>query len=88
MCACLCWCRRFEKDVLPDYRIALLQLRLTPHNETTQEMHLFKFSVLVGDMPGKQAREIPSFLMPPTAANGMNGRCVQPLLVLQAQRAE
>lgn len=40
---------RFGAAELPDTRVALLQLRLTPHNEGAAEIYVFRFSVMVGD---------------------------------------
>lgn len=61
--------------MLPDYRIALMQLRMTPHSDTTQELHIFKLSVLVGDVPLKQTSQIPNFMAPPQGQS-VNGRWV------------
>jgi len=40
---------RFSPAELPDTKVALLQLRLTPHNEKAAEILVFRFSVLVGE---------------------------------------
>lgn len=40
---------KFSAAELPDTRVALLQLRLTPHAEGATEVHVFRFSVMVGD---------------------------------------
>jgi len=40
---------KFSAADLPEARIALLQLRLTPHAEDAKEVYVFRLSVLVGD---------------------------------------
>lgn len=41
---------KFSSAELPDERVALLQLRLTPHQEAAMEVYLFRFAVMVGDV--------------------------------------
>jgi hypothetical protein len=40
---------RFGAAELPDTRVALLQLRLTPHSEGAAEIYVFRLSVVVGE---------------------------------------
>jgi hypothetical protein len=54
--------RRFEKDELPKDSLALLQLRLTPHYDTSQDLQLYKFSVMVGDVA--RSSSLPPSFMP------------------------
>ena len=49
---------RFGPAELPDARVALLQLRLTPHAEGVAEIYVFRFSVLVGEGNQRQKANI------------------------------
>lgn len=58
---------RFGPAELPDTRVALLQLRLTPHAEGASEIYVFRFSVLVGEGNQRHKANIAASIMGATS---------------------
>lgn len=49
---------KFTSSDLPDIPVALVQLRLTPHEEGAREVYLFRLSVLVGEANSRHRSNI------------------------------
>ena len=69
---------KFSAADLPETRVALLQLRLTPHAEGATEVYLFRFSVLVGDANMRHKSNIVSSMSSMQGALAVGGQVRHP----------
>jgi len=69
---------KFSAADLPETRVALLQLRLTPHAEGATEVYLFRLSVLVGDANMRHKSNIVSSMSSMQGALAIGGQVRHP----------